>query len=249
MDGYCHCTTGAAGRGTKTWLSSAERTGQPERCGPILAPRAGPPIRGEAPTVLCLAEPWVGIPCGATRTSCQGPVRVWSMISGDDVVKRLWVRGWCEVTDSGKKRPACFLYPTCPPFSGLPQDLTSYTSGTGPQAQALGITQGDWGRVSGALLGLPDNGLNFNPLGPPLSSVTSDLTRYLSLPGPWLPKSKSGRHEGLVLLRIAARMAWPLLPGSAGSEFTLGAFLLFLITVCFLVVFLSPSCFLSILQA
>lgn len=88
------------------------------------------------------------------------------MMSGDDVVKRLWVRGWCEVTDSGKKRPACFLYPTCPPFSGLPQASASCTSGTGPQVQALGIRQGDWGRVSGALLGLPDNGINFNPLGP-----------------------------------------------------------------------------------
>lgn len=36
----------------------------------------------------------------------------------------------------------------------------------GPQVQALGIRQGDWGRASGALFGLPENGLNFNPLGP-----------------------------------------------------------------------------------
>lgn len=62
--------------------------------------------------MLCLAEPWVGIACGAMRTSCQGPMRVLSVISGDNMVKRMWVRGWCEVTGSGKKRPACFLYPT-----------------------------------------------------------------------------------------------------------------------------------------
>ena len=46
-----------------------------------------------------------------------------------------------------------------------------------------------------------------------------------------------------MLLRIAAQMAWPLLPGSAGSEFTLGAFLLFLITILFLVVFILPASF------
>lgn len=162
MDGYCHCTTGAAGRGTKTWLSSAERTGQPERCGPILVPQAGPPIRGEDPTVLCLAEPWVGIPCGATRTSCQGPVRVSSMMSGDDVVKRLWVRGWCEVID-WEEEASMLSLPHLPTLLWASPGLNFLHQWDRPK---LGIRQGDWGRVSGALLGLPDSGLNFNPLGP-----------------------------------------------------------------------------------
>ena len=71
----------------------------------------GRPTYQEARIGLCLAEPWVGIPCGVMRTSCQGPARVLGM-SRNDVVKRLWVRGWREVTDPGDKRTACFLYPT-----------------------------------------------------------------------------------------------------------------------------------------
>lgn len=62
---------GQQAEGQRAWWSSAERTGQPERCercGPVLGSGEGPPIRGEARAVLCLAELWVGVLGGVMRT-------------------------------------------------------------------------------------------------------------------------------------------------------------------------------------
>ena len=69
--------------GQRAWWSSAERTGQPKRCGPVLGSGEGPPIRGEARAVLCLAELGVGVPGGVMRTSCQGPARALGMVRAE----------------------------------------------------------------------------------------------------------------------------------------------------------------------
>lgn len=83
-------------------------------------------------------------------------------MSGDDVVKRLWVRGWCEVID-WEEEASMLSLPHLPTLLWASPGLNFLHQWDRPK---LGIRQGDWGRVSGALLGLPDSGLNFNPLGP-----------------------------------------------------------------------------------
>lgn len=56
------------------------------------------------------------------------------------------MRGWCEVTGSWEEEAGMLPHPTWTTLLwASPRPLTSSTSGMGPQVQALGIGQGDWG--------------------------------------------------------------------------------------------------------
>lgn len=69
------------------------------------------------------------------------------------------------MTGSGKKNS--MLPPHLTTLLWASQSLNFQHQWDGPHRSKLwSIGQGDWGRASGALFGLPENDLNFNPLGP-----------------------------------------------------------------------------------